>query len=442
MPWNVPPVKSDAPGAGRTSLVGFGIWLLVSTLAATAPALGQNWTHTDYPIPIPNSTAYGITTGPDGNLWFGASGKMYRLTPAGVFPPFDTPDGTPFAVTAGPDGNIWYNTTSFSKPIGMITTAGTVTTFNYSLVTTPGRITGGPDGNVWFTIFCDDAVFRITPAGIVTRFPVPTSGACAYGITSGPDGNLWFTEHYRNKIGRMTPTGTVTEFKIGPVDAGYPDDITAGPDGNLWATDNNGQFHMVATDGTITEVPVGSNFGSITSGGGYLWTGSSGKVQRVSTRGNVVTFPLPDTDHSPLAITFGPNGAVWFPEIYTGSIGRLVINRGFFVVDACRLFDTRQSLALTVGSREFIAAGSCGIPSTAQAIALNATIVDPSSPGHLTFYPSDSGLPPTSTINYSAGQVRANNAIVMLGSDGGFVVYCEQYSGKVDLVVDVAGYFQ
>ncbi len=435
--------RLGAKSVGR--LVLGCVWLLVSTLALTSPALGQNWTHMDYPIPIPNSTAYGITTGPDGNLWFGASGKMYRLSPAGVFTPFDTPDGTPFAVTVGPDGNIWYNTTSFTKPIGMITTAGTVTTFDYSLVTSPSHITGGPDGNVWFTVFCDDALYRITPAGVVTRFPVPTAGACAYGITTGPDGNIWFTEHYRNKIGRMTPTGTVTEFKIGPVDAGFPDDITAGPDGNLWATDNNSQLHKIATDGTITEVPVvGSNFGSITSGGGYLWTGSSGKVQRVSTGGNVVTFTLPDTDHSPLAITFGPDGAAWFPEIYTGSIGRVAINPGFFTLDPCRLVDTRvpPSTPLTPGDRTFFPVGSCGLPPTARAIVLNLTVVGPSGSGHLTLHATESSLPPTSTLNYSAGQTRANNAIVTLGSDGGFVVHCVQYFGTVDLVVDVEGYFQ
>jgi streptogramin lyase len=427
----------------QAPLIG-SVGLIALALAGTSTALGQNWKHTDYPIPIPNSTAYGIATGPDGNLWFGASGKMYRLSPAGAFTAFDTPDGTPFAVTAGPDGKIWYNTSSFSKPIGTITTTGVVSTFDYPLVTSPGHITGGPDGNVWFTVFCDDALYRITPTGVVTRFPVPTAGACAYGLTTGPDGNIWFTEHYRNKIGRMTPGGVVTEFRIGPVDAGYPDDITAGPDGNLWATDNYGQLHKIATDGTITEIPSGSNFGSITSGDGYLWTGSSGNVQRVSTSGQVLTLTLPDADHSPLAITFGPDGAVWFPEAYTGSIGRVGINPGFFTVDPCRLIDTRvpPSIPLAPGDRTFAAVGSCGLPDTARAVALNVTVVDPSGSGHLVLYPSASGLPPTSSLNYSAGQVRANNAIVTLGPDGSFVVYCVQFSGTADLVVDVSGYFQ
>jgi streptogramin lyase len=159
----------------------------------------------------------------------------------------------------------------------------------------------------------------MTPAGFVTRFPVPTAGACASGITSGPDGNLWFTEHYRNKIGRMTPDGQVTEFRIGPVDQNFPNEIVTGPDGNLWATSNFGVLHKVTPMGVITDIPA-SAYGPLTAGGGYLWTGSTTAISRVSTTGTIQSFNLPDSDHTPLGIAFGSDGAVWFPEIYTNSI--------------------------------------------------------------------------------------------------------------------------
>jgi virginiamycin B lyase len=37
----------------------------------------------EYPIPTANSNPYGITSGPDGNLWFveSGSGKIGRVTP-------------------------------------------------------------------------------------------------------------------------------------------------------------------------------------------------------------------------------------------------------------------------------------------------------------------------------------------------------------------------
>ena len=54
-------------------------------------------------------------------------------------------------------------------------------------------------------------------------------------------------------------------------------------------------------------------------------------------------------------------------------------------------------------------------------------------------------MPATSTINFSAGRTRANNAIATLAADGsgnliafGFVAG----NGSVDLILDVNGYFQ
>jgi hypothetical protein len=58
-------------------------------------------------------------------------------------------------------------------------------------------------------------------------------------------------------------------------------------------------------------------------------------------------------------------------------------------------------------------------------------------------YPSGAAVPLTSTINFSAGQTRANNAVVTLGADGGIAFISGQASGNtVDLIVDVNGYFQ
>jgi len=46
-------------------------------------------------------------------------------------------------------------------------------------------------------------------------------------------------------------------------------------------------------------------------------------------------------------------------------------------------------------------------------------------------------------INYSAGQTRANNAIVTLGgATGSLVVFSGQAAGAVHVIVDVNGYFE
>jgi hypothetical protein len=49
-------------------------------------------------------------------------------------------------------------------------------------------------------------------------------------------------------------------------------------------------------------------------------------------------------------------------------------------------------------------------------------------------------LPLASTLNYSTGQTRANNAIVAFGPSGDITVRCA--SGTAHVVIDVNGYFQ
>jgi ABC-type cobalamin transport system ATPase subunit len=53
-------------------------------------------------------------------------------------------------------------------------------------------------------------------------------------------------------------------------------------------------------------------------------------------------------------------------------------------------------------------------------------------------------VPPTRVINFSAGQTRANNAILTVATDGsGTVTFLASLAGggTVHLIVDVNGYF-
>jgi hypothetical protein len=115
----------------------------------------------------------------------------------------------------------------------------------------------------------------------------------------------------------------------------------------------------------------------------------------------------------------------------------------FFTVAPCRLVDTRgaNGPALVPGNvRSFGATGVCGIPSTAKALALNVTAIDALSTGHLVVYSGT--LTTTSTLNYTAGINRANNAVVALEADGSFKVVAAQNIGTLQLTVDVSGYFE
>jgi virginiamycin B lyase len=161
----------------------------------------------EFPIPTINSFPFGITTGPDGALWFteSNSNKVGRITTAGVITEFPIPTKG-FGITAGPDGALWFTS---GNGIGRITTAGAITEFQAA---SGDAITAGPDGALWFT--SGNGIGRITTTGVIAIFPIPTPNGNPQGITTGPDGALWFTESNSNKIGRITTAGVITEFPI------------------------------------------------------------------------------------------------------------------------------------------------------------------------------------------------------------------------------------
>jgi hypothetical protein len=124
----------------------------------------------------------------------------------------------------------------------------------------------------------------------------------------------------------------------------------------------------------------------------------------------------------------------------------------FFTLSPCRIADTRNASGLWGGPslpgnsiRTVPLAGRCGVPATARSVAVNLTFVNATDTGHLTLFPAGRIPPDASTINFRAGVARANNAILPLGDEGDLDVECVMPPGagkRVDLVLDVSGYFE
>ena len=118
----------------------------------------------------------------------------------------------------------------------------------------------------------------------------------------------------------------------------------------------------------------------------------------------------------------------------------------FYTVVPCRLVDTRQSFPMQSGQpRSFLAAGQCGIPGTAKAVALNVTVVNATGYGSVTVYPANLSVPVASAISFVPGGSRASNALVRLSTDGEGrlgVAANLGLTGQVDVILDVAGYFE
>lgn len=125
------------------------------------------------------------------------------------------------------------------------------------------------------------------------------------------------------------------------------------------------------------------------------------------------------------------------------------VGQSLYTLSPCRLLDTRRANgplggpALAAGaSRVFVVAGQCGIPASAKAVSVNVTVTGATGVGDLRLRAGGTSATLASTINYRAGQTRANNAVVGLGTADDIVVRCVQASGSVHLIVDVTGYFQ
>jgi streptogramin lyase len=129
-----------------------------------------------------------------------------------------TSGSAPYGITSGPDGNLWFTEENGHK-IGRITTGGTITEFSSGLTANsePVGITAGPDNNLWFAEFNDSKIGQIATGGTITEFSSGlTAGGTPLGIVAGPDGNLWFTELNGNRIGQITTGGNYYRVQLRP----------------------------------------------------------------------------------------------------------------------------------------------------------------------------------------------------------------------------------
>ncbi len=108
----------------------------------------------------------------------------------------------PYGITSGPDGNLWATNEATGK-IGKITPSGTITEYA-GPSDAPRGITAGPDGNLWFVEHSIREVNRMTTAGALTTHLLTRTGTYNTSITTGPDGNLWFTESESEYVAKMT----------------------------------------------------------------------------------------------------------------------------------------------------------------------------------------------------------------------------------------------
>jgi len=227
------------------------LWFTQPLLEDSVVRVQPNQQTTTYTAPEvsgaePFPTGIVAQPAPSASVWFTDPGTntIGMVGNAGTVTTFAAP-GSPTGITIGADNALYFTETN-GDAIGRMDFSGNLTN-QYPVPTKnnlPGGITAGPNGSIWFTesgclvkgpTDCVTGKVGVLSSGAITEFDVQSDPV---SIVLGDDGNLWFTASFANKIGRITPAGAVTLFAV-PTPNSEPFDIVKGPNRTLWFSERS-----------------------------------------------------------------------------------------------------------------------------------------------------------------------------------------------------------
>lgn len=318
-------------------LAGCGNGTVIGSGAPATPTPFPPGVTNEYAIPTGASNPGGIITGPDGALWFTEinASRIGRLSQAAVVTDYAIPAANtlPQSITVGPDGQLWF-TESARPVVGRLN----ATTLAYTEVTLPNAaarpwgIVPASNGSLWVSDPGTNAIWQITPLGVVSQYPITTANAKPTSITIGPDSAIYYTEANVDRVGRLLPSAAAgtsgTEY---PVSAGAGlGTIVSGNDNALWFTESSAKkIGRMLTNGTVTaQTPlpgVGDPIGMVLAADGNFYIGDytgSQVVRFVPSTLAVTLFPTKSMNSKPYQFTLGPDKEVYFTEQGSNSIGQ------------------------------------------------------------------------------------------------------------------------
>ncbi len=143
------------------------------------------------------------------------------------------------------------------------------------------------------------------------------------------------------------------------------------------------------------------------------------------------------------------------------AIGDLSADLVFTPITPCRIVDTRGAGAggvIPAGTkRDFVAwvgsggvytsqggkAGTCGLPASSDiaAVSVNLLVIAPAAEGWIAAWPYGEVQPLVSNLNFKAGDVLANSAILKIGQAGASKDFSVYTTSTTHFVADVTGYY-
>ncbi len=366
-----------------------------------APQIGRiipNGQVTELTLPVTGgqlSFDSGITTGPDGNIYFDSSTGLGRITTTGqvtenLSPP--PPFGVGLGITVGPDGNIWLADYGQVEQViigGTTAAAPTATTLTVS----PNPAVFGEAIAVTATVTSPAG----TPAGTVTFFdggtavasaPLDASGQATLKVSLGV-GNHSLTASF-------APTGAFAASTSAAVTETVNPTTPAATTTALSTSASSAVFGQTETLTATVTSPAGTPAGTVTFFDGSVVLGTA----TLSAAGQAtLTVSLGTGAHS-LTASFTPTGS--FAASTSASVAETV-NRAV----------TTTALSPSVSSVV-----------TGQSVVLTATIV-PVAPGAGT---------PTGTVTFKDGNVILGTATVI----GGKATFTTSFASTGNHVITAA----
>jgi hypothetical protein len=160
---------------------------------------------------------------------------------------------------------------------------------------------------------------------------------------------------------------------------------------------------------------------------------ANGVIAPVSVDGEVCLSVFRDTD---VIVDF----AGWFTSGFTGATPRRLIDTRVGTGGRTGALARAEVMSVPIrGATLSVSGFDQVVPLDATAAALNVTVVQPSGDGHVTVWPCGIDMPNASNLNYSAGDVVANNVIAPIGADGSICL--SSFAGS-DVIVDISGWFE
>jgi spore germination protein YaaH len=486
-PWDVTTTYTPAP---TLSLNGYGVVVAGSVNERGTPTTSAGVIRT-----APSGTVFQIIGGPvsaDGYTWYQVDGPITEQSP--VTPTFPgpwiaassetvvnmapiTPPNTTTVVagighyTLGTPGSppsltgMDAGRTFSPNADGIRDTLGVswdnqyaytdVTLTIYELDGSPvGTIDLGPQGTGPQTYSWNgtsDGSTKLPDGQYMLQLAGTVGARTYYAPSAGPfDGAAWLAF---GAVIDTTPSGTY--FPLTPirvldtrVGTGLASAFSAGATRKLVVAGRNGvPVGAIAVTGNVTVTQASTK--------GFLRLGST-----TATDCSTVNFGVKDDRANGITMGLANDGSLsmlYKSATGSGSVGVILDLTGYFMrsptgatfvpLSAGRIVDTRTGTGiaryLTANQvASFTVAGKAGVPANATAVVGNATVAYPSGAGYVTVAPAiGAGVPTTSSLNFPAKDVRANNVTVPLSGGNLQVIYRAPAGHKVDFIFDVTGYF-